>query len=167
MFGVAPGVKHLGYVVLEYNGTGRCRPLDGDILSGKRLLAGNPNRALLRKKFHAHQLILDTVWERHWPVAMAIGPPADASESPLNAELAAVVLSEVGRITGVTVVRATEAELGEALGVGRGRTLKTAVTRSLTTPLGSRNRILLLAAAAGLYAVTAAEPGARLLGVGT
>lgn len=168
VFAVAPGVKHLGYVVLEYNGNGTCRPLDSDILSGKKLVQGKPNPGLLRKKFNPHQLILTTVWERYFPVVLALGPPADQTEPEFNADLARVVLAEIGRIMGVEVIDVTEAKLTEAFGLERGRSMKSVVGHALSHPLGSRNRGLTLAAAAGVYAVavTAPPPADRLLRAG-
>lgn len=168
VFSVAPGVRHLGYVVLEYNGNGSCHPLDSDILSGKRLVEGKPNPGQLRRKFGAHQLIISTVWERYLPVVLALGPPADPNESPLNAELARVVIAEIGRIMGVEVVNVTESELSDAFALERGRSLKSVVGHALSQPLGSRNRGLTYAAAAGIYAVatTAPPPANRLLRAG-
>lgn len=168
VFAVAPGVKHLGYVVLEYNGNGVCRPLDSDILSGKRAVQGKLNAGMLRKKFNPHQLIITTVWERYFPVVLALGPPADSSEPALNGEIARVVLAEIGRIMGVEVVDVNESELADAFGLERGRSMKSVVGHALSQPLGSRNRGLTLAAAAGIYAVatTAPPPADRLLRAG-
>jgi hypothetical protein len=154
--------------MLEYNGNGLCHPLDSDILSGKRFFRGDPNLAALRKKFNAHQLLISTVWERYLPVAVALGPQADESEDPLVAELARAVLGELGTLMGAKVVRVDQAGLAEAFGTQRGRSLKSVVGEILSAPLGSRNRCLTLAAAAGIYAIatTAPPPADRLLRTG-
>lgn len=167
VFGVAPGVRQLGYCMLEY-GNGRCNSLDSDILSGKRFLAGTPNLAMIAKKFGAHRLLITTVWERHSPVILAIGPPADEREDPLHPELATRILKELGRIMGVKVLVVDGPRLAKAFATGRGRPLASIVSGAISVPLGSRHRPLTIAAATGIYAIAknAPPPADRLLRIG-
>lgn len=106
----------------------------------------------MHKRFHSHRLILSTVWERHIPTVLAIGPQADPKEPRLNAEIAATILSEFGRLWGVRVERITSRELEKAFETRARRTLKRAL-RDHVSMLPSDKRAL-GALAAAVYAAT-------------
>lgn len=150
-FGVAPGIKSLAYCALEWDGAGPAIVLDQDVMSRSRLVRGNPPAGMLRKKFHCHQLILSTVIERYQISALAIGPQADQTEPPLNAQIATTVLLECGRLLGVTVVRVERPALEQAFQFGKRRTLRKALREHIDGPLPNDQRGV-LALAAAVYA---------------
>lgn len=153
--GIAPGIRSLAYCALEWDGHGTAQVLDQDVLSRPKLIKGDPNPALLAKRFHCHRLILTTVWDRHVPTILSIGPQCDPAEPELNAIIAGTILAEFGRFMGATVVRAaTEQEIMVRLhpGVRHAafkKSLRTVLRRSV--PSLPKDRRGLLAAAAAAY----------------
>lgn len=155
-FGVAPGIKSLAYCALEWEGRGAVRVLDQAVMTKSRLVKDNPSPALLQKRFHCHRLILTTVWDRHQPAVLAIGPPADLSEPVLNAQLAGAILGEFGVLMGVEVIHVDRVELETSFGARPRWTLKseleTYVTQMPRDPRG------IVATATAVYGLTVQFP---------
>lgn len=147
-FGVAPGIRSLAYCALEWDGEGQARVLDRDVMSRPRLLKGEPNAALLARRFNCHRLILTTVWDRHVPAVLSIGPPCDTSEPRRNAMIAGTIIAEFGKLMGAEIVRVSEVDLVQAL-QGDKKTLRAALgVRVGTVP---RDRRAVLATGAAVY----------------
>jgi hypothetical protein len=118
----------------------RCRPLS---LEGKL----NPN-----KRSRVHQLVLSVVAERWPPTVVCIGPPLDPREPELHVQATLVMLRAVAAAMGVPIQRIeSEAELFRRLDARPPR-LGPAVQRRLTSPLGTRDRRIVLATAAAVAA---------------
>lgn len=155
-FGVAPGIKSLAYCAIEWDGNGHWSVLDQAVLSKSRLLKGNPSLGMLQKRFHCHRLIYTTVWERYLPTLLAIGPQADPGEPAVNAEIAATILAEFGRLWGAKVVRVDRDELALGFDTSNRRTLRR-VLRDYVSMLPNDQRGI-LAMAAAVYGATNGVP---------
>lgn len=86
--GIAPGLKNLAYCVLVFDQAGRGTCLDCDVLRGTKASEDVTFEVLIRKA-RAHQLILQTVFERAEPLrgaVLGIGPPLAMKELPRNIE---------------------------------------------------------------------------------
>lgn len=163
--GVSPGIKSLAYCALEWDDSARIAiVLHQDVMSPRQILrAGSDGRpptiAALAKRFLCHQLILTTVWQRHEPSVLSIGPAAVA-EPPANVELARQLVAELGRMAGVEVVESTPQTLETAFRTTSRRTLKGALKGRVSTI--PRDRRGVLAAAAAFYGLAHKNPALLL-----
>lgn len=158
--GVAPGIRSAAYCALEWDGEGPALVLDREVMSRPRILRGEPKppRALLRQRFHCHWLILTTVWDRHHPKLLAIGPPADPREPIEHAIIAGTVISELGALMGVDVVSIDRGRMSKVFGETT-RRIRSTVGRCVESL--PRDPRALVATAAAVYALSLREP--RLL----
>jgi len=152
VFGVCPGLSAVAYSVLLCEGSGLALPLDNDVLHAGRGVVPR-TAAEIAKRWRAHTLILDVVFERNPPALLAVGPPADSSEPAEHvfaARLAAKGIATLLRIPWRDY--ASMPDLLGALGVDRPRIMTSEVKRSLRGVLGTRDRRVLTATAAAIAA---------------
>jgi len=120
--GIAPGLRHLGYCVLKFNGGPKAELLDADVLKGGRTIR-DLNIWELAIKYRVHSMILDLVWERHTPTVLGLGPRASSQEPIEYSDFACSAIRAfahaVGGIRVVTVVqKQMPLFLGKSLPVG-------------------------------------------------
>lgn len=145
VLGVAPGLDALAYSVVWWQDGGQVVTVDADVLRCRPLSLEsklNPN-----KRARVHQLLISVVTERFPPTQIVIGPQLDPREPELHVQATLMMLRAVAAAASVPVARIeSEGELFERLGARPPR-LGPAVQRRLTSPLGTRDRRIVLATA--------------------
>lgn len=158
VLGIAPGLTAVGYCVLQVDeNSGIVHCLDYDVLMGNRaaqLDRANANLATatiaqLVQRFHAHALILSVVFERHYPLVLAIGPAATTKEPDKHIRAARQALKDMAKLFGIRVITISKEQLKDAF---PGEKLRSVVQDRIATPIGSRDRRVLRAAGAALAA---------------
>lgn len=152
ILGIAPGLKSIAYSVLSVQGP-KVTTIDHDVLLGGRL----NSLANLAKKAYVHALVLDVVFERDPPHALAIGPACNPKEATPHVWAVRLMLSELAQKFGVGVLDIDEQAMARTLEQRPKESLARAVNRRLGSPLDSDDRRLVLAvgvalAGAGLQA---------------
>lgn len=160
--GITPGIRSLGYCVLQVNQNRRAELVDTDVLhAGRRTPAHDA--ADVARRTRSHHLILDVVLRRNPPAVIALGPSADAKEPPEHVGLVRLGLVALGSALAVRVVDLGSQEaILEALST---TTSKGLATRLRTVIVGGnavpRDRRLLLATAAAVAGALAAGADLR------
>lgn len=157
VLGIAPGLSAVGYCVLDIDAQGLAHCLDYDVWSGNRtaqLDRANANLstatiAQLIRRFHCHALLVDVLFERHYPLVLSIGPPATSKEPDKHVRAASKALKDMARPFGIRVHTFTKDQLRDAF---PGEKLRTLVQDRLASPIGSKDRRVLRAAGAALAA---------------
>jgi hypothetical protein len=104
------------------------------------------------RRYHAHKLMFDIIFDRWPPAVIAIGPPS-APEEPLESVvLMRTAMFELGRSLRVPVVLFDRAEdVGRGLGaydLSRGNGLKSLVKRRIESFTSNKKRVVLATATA-------------------
>ena len=165
VLGVAPGIRHLAYVVLAVGGGPKHRTLDHDVLKGARATPETPS-AEVRKKAGIALKILEVVIERAPPAILVIGPPASSKEPALHVDACRILLRLLAHALtehGLKVrvfEQATQADLLETLGTS---SLKRIVAQKIDGFGAVRAKPLQLAAASALAGVVSHETSPCLL----
>lgn len=120
--GVSPGLRHLAYCVLKFDGGPKAELLDSDVLRGGRTIR-DLNVFELAIKFRIHSMILDLVWERHTPTVLGLGPRASSQEPVEYSDFARHALRAFAHaVGGIRTVQVSSKEfplfLGKSLPVG-------------------------------------------------
>lgn len=157
VIGVSPGLSAVGYCVLDVDPQGMAHCLDFEVLTGNRAAqlerAGIDialaTAAQLVSRFQIHSKILNVVLERYYPCVIAVGPAALSREPPAFIEAAVTALQSSASLFGLQVKFVDQDQLRDAF---PGERLAAAVQSRLSTPIGSRDKRVLRAAAAGLAA---------------
>lgn len=156
MLGVAPGLAYLAYSVLSLRGDPPVATLvDCDVVHSTGHVETAPIWALSRSA-RVHHMIMGVVFDRDPPATVCLGPAVDPEEPERSIEQVRTVLSSLAMGLRARVVSfETEDEvrgvLGESVGMEVGeRGMRKAVRCSLTAPMPTRNRRVLLATAIGL-----------------
>jgi hypothetical protein len=147
----------VGYAVLEFDAQGLGNCLDWDVWGGNRTAQLDRARANLTtatvvqliKRFHVHALLVNVLFERHYPLILSIGPPALTKEPDKHVRAAAKALQDMARPCGIRVFTYSKDELRDAF---PGEKLRSIVQERLVDPIGSRDRRVLRAAGAALAA---------------
>ncbi len=148
VLGIAPGLKSLAYSVLDIS-KGYARCVDHDVLLGGRIKNLN-SLAEFAKKAYVHALILDVVFERDPPIALAIGPACNPKDPELHLSAVTLMLKTLANKFGVQVLPVDAALMDQILTPSPRESLLRVVNRRLTAPLDSDDRRQVLATAVAL-----------------
>lgn len=146
VIGVAPGLNALAYAVIEAGDATLC--VDHDVLHARPLSVESIRNPYKRSRIH--QMVLGVVAERYPPALLVVGPVADPKEEPDHVQASRDVLAAMAvhfRVP-IETIDSREAVLA-AHGTGI-RSMGRSVNRCLDEPLDSRDRRIVLAAAAAL-----------------
>lgn len=160
VLGVAPGLSSLAYSVVSF----RSEILVGDAIDCDVLHGNGQSEAApvwqVTKAARVHQMIMGVVFDRDPPAALALGPPCDPNEPKRHVKIVEETLAGLAMALGAQVVRyKTEEQVLQALihafdgrlDIGE-RGLRKAVRCSLSEPLPSKNRRIVMATAAAVGA---------------
>ncbi len=155
VIGVAPGLKSLAYSVLDFSGS-KPTAIDQDTLFGPRVGQGLVN---LAKKAYAHRLILDVVFERDPPTALAIGPAWNPKEPPEYVDAVGIMLEALAQASRVQVMKLSQLQIDALLvPIAPRESLLRIVNRHLSNPLSVGDRKLSLALGIALTAGLLLKP---------
>ena len=157
VLGVVPGLAKLAYAVLSFRTESVAVPIDCDVLHATGHSATAPMWKISRSA-RVHHMIMGVVCNRDPPAALSLGPALDPSEPKNHVEAVRTVLSTMALgLRARCVTFETEKELrrtfsrhyGEDMYIGE-RGLRMAVRCSLASPLPTKDRRVVLAAAVAL-----------------
>lgn len=149
--GIAPGLRALGYAVLQANGAPRAELLDSDVLHAGRGITVQ-NAIDVARRVHAHRLVLDVVLARNPPGIVVLAPQADLAEPPEHIALVRLGLMALGQAFQVRILDLhNPADLYEALGIESSKGIAPTLRASVRGPTAvPRDRRVLLATAAAV-----------------
>jgi hypothetical protein len=161
--GIAPGLRHLAYCVLKFDGGRQAELLDADVLRGGRTIR-DLNVFELAIKYRIHSMILDLVWERHTPTVVGLGPRASTQEPIEYSEFAKAAVMAFSHAVGggIRTVQVTQKQFPLFLG----KSLPVAIRTHVDRPPQVRDPKLLSAIGTALCAGmdTQRPPRERILG---
>lgn len=104
------------------------------------------------RRYHAHKLMFDIIFDRWPPAVIAVGPPSAPTEPLEWVVLMRTAMVELGRSLRVpTVIFDTDRDVGRALGardLSRGNGLKSLVKRQIESFSSNKPRVVLATATA-------------------